>query len=260
MLQPSSPLAESGETWSLSEVLPAQFLNASRQGWQFGTLGGHALRVAAFSYAIAQSYGLHPRVCERLRRVATFHDIGKIFLSEALLNKPGPLTPSERRDIENHTVLGYELLLSSSLPTLREAAVIAFCHHERMDGLGYPRKRLGHEIPLGARIVSVADVFDALTSTRSYRPAMSEAQAAEIIRQGGGSQFDSEVVSAFSSVLERYPRLGQRIRWFTQDWPEPLPALLKNTLDVTRRTQADAAEDWLSDWADSDADWRSFSA
>ncbi len=125
--------------------------------------------------------------------------------------------------------MGYELLLASDLPTLREAAIIAYCHHERPDGLGYPRQRAAEEIPLTTRIVSVADVFDALTSDRSYRPALSDSRVCELLRQGGGSQFDPDVLDAFLRVLEHRPALGQRLRAFTQSASEPAPTLLKNT-------------------------------
>lgn len=256
---PSPP--DSPRHWTIGDLLPPHLLTLAARGWELGALGGHALRVAAISYAVARSYGLHERICQRLRHAAAFHDIGKMMLPQALLTKPGGLTPDERQLVQNHTVYGYQLLLRSDEPTLREAAVIAYCHHERVDGRGYPRQRAGGEIPLSARIVSVADVFDALTSDRSYRPALSEARALELLREGHGRHFDAEVVTAFLALLERQPDLGRRLRWFTQRRPEPADALLKHTrADAVALAEAPAPsaqhvpgreaerDDWVGAW------------
>lgn len=245
--------------WTIGDLLPPHLLALAARGWELGALGGHALRVAALSYAVARSYGLHERICRRLRHAAAFHDIGKMMLPAELLTKPGALTPRERQLIQNHTVFGYQLLLRSDEPTLREAAIIAYCHHERVDGRGYPRQRAGSEIPLSARIVSVADVFDALTSDRSYRPALSEARALELLREGSGRHFDAEVVAAFLALLERQPDLGRRLRWLTQRRAEPTETLLRHTradtvaLAETPTAQRAAVralepEDWTGAW------------
>jgi HD-GYP domain-containing protein (c-di-GMP phosphodiesterase class II) len=236
---------DGGGIWLLSSILPLGFLEASFNGWQLGSLGGHALRVAAYTYVIAEQYGLHERVCERFRIAAAFHDIGKLLLPTDLLNKPAPLTPAERCEVENHTRLGYDLLLASKHPSLREAALVAFCHHERIDGSGYPHKRTDQEIPLSARIVGVADVFDALTSQRPYRAAYSEEEALGFLQKGSGSRFDHSVVDALVQTLKTYPKLGERLRWFTgEKLPEVLPALEKT----------DSSLDY-GDWLEDEPDW-----
>jgi HD-GYP domain-containing protein (c-di-GMP phosphodiesterase class II) len=144
---------------------------------------------------------------KRLYRASPLHDIGKISIDDAILRKPGWLTPEEYEEIKKHTVVGHEILelASKNLPYadyLPMAAKIARHHHERFDGSGYPDGLAGQDIPLSARIVSVADVFDAITSDRVYRKAMSLEQAVEIITQGNGKMFDPVVVDAFQARLD----------------------------------------------------------
>lgn len=153
---------------------------------------------------------------DRLTLASSMHDIGKVGIPDAVLLKPGRLDDGERKVIEQHPDLGYRALDAilrhgGGDRLLEMSADIAACHHERWDGKGYPNGLAGDRIPLAARIVSVADVYDALTSLRVYKPAMPHEQAAELIRQGSGTQFDPEVVAAFDrmeasfrSVRERY--------------------------------------------------------
>lgn len=153
---------------------------------------------------------------DRLTLASSMHDIGKVGIPDAVLLKPGRLDDAERKIIERHPDLGYRALdailrRGGADRLLEMSADIAACHHERWDGTGYPNGLGGDRIPLAARIVSVADVYDALTSERVYKPAMPHEKAVELIRQGSGSQFDPEVVAAFErmdasfrSVRERY--------------------------------------------------------
>jgi putative nucleotidyltransferase with HDIG domain len=160
---------------------------------------GHSARVAAFSLEIADQLGYPNEKRETLRRAALLHDIGKIGIEDHILRKAGALNYLEAKQMRAHPIIGHEMLkdvpfLHSSLSGIRH-------HHERWDGTGYPDTLGGEMIPLQVRILSVADVFDALTSDRPYRPAMSVAEATEIIEREAGRQFDPAVVAAFKARL-----------------------------------------------------------
>jgi len=127
------------------------------------------------------------------------HDIGKIGISSACLLKQGPLTADEWEEIKRHPRLSYEIL--SAIPGMKEIALIALCHHERYDGGGYPEGLSGEAIPLGARMIAVADSFDAMTSDRVYRPKMSCREAESELRRCAGTQFDPQVVKTFCSLM-----------------------------------------------------------
>ena len=134
------------------------------------------------------------------------HDIGKIGIPEAVLRKPGPLTESERRLIETHTILGEQMVGEAALLRGHGARVVR-SHHERWDGQGYPDRLAREDIPLGARIFSIADALDAITSDRPYRPASTWEEAAAEIAAGAGTQFDPEVVDAFHDREEALERI-----------------------------------------------------
>lgn len=171
--------------------------------------GAHVERVGDSAAAIAHELALPPSTCERLRLASPLHDLGKIAISEAILRKPGPLSDLERRSMERHTEIGYELLRGSGNALLELAATVAWTHHECWDGSGYPHRLAGEEIPLAGRIVAVADVFDALTSDRPYRGAWSHDDALAHIGAESGRKFDPAVVEAFarsqSRMLEAVP-------------------------------------------------------
>jgi putative two-component system response regulator len=162
-----------------------------------GATGAHVERVSFYTEQIALALGLDPARAELLRLVSPLHDIGKIAVSESVLRKTGPLDPLERVEMQRHTDVGHELLAGSGTESLETAAVIAWTHHERWDGEGYPCGLAGEEIPLEGRIVAVADVFDALTSDRPYRRALSAADARAHLAAGRGTAFDPQVVDAF---------------------------------------------------------------
>ena len=161
--------------------------------------GAHIHRMAHYSRHIARGLGLSVEDQDLLLEAAPMHDIGKVGTPDLILLKMGKLTPEEFAVMKQHTVIGYEVLNASHAPMLRVAAEIAHTHHEKFDGSGYPRGLRGEEIPLFGRIVSVADVFDALTTARPYKKAWRLEDAAEFLKNGSGTHFDPACVSAFFS-------------------------------------------------------------
>src|SRR6266403_4174544 len=161
---------------------------------------GHSKRVTAFTIAMARAMGLSGERIRVIARGAFLHDIGKMAIPDAILRKPGSLTPEETAIMREHCYRGYQML--RKIPFLSEASDIVYAHQERYDGTGYPRGLKGDEIPLGARIFSVADTLDAMTSNRPYRAAQSAAAAREEIQRWSGRQFDPEVVKVFLSMPE----------------------------------------------------------
>lgn len=164
--------------------------------------GEHTDRMAPVAALLAALVGLDPIQVDLLRAAAPMHDVGKIGVSAQLLRKPGPLTAAERTEMERHTVVGHKIFADFESELSRTAASIALTHHERFDGNGYPHGLAREEIPLDGRITAVADVFDALLTDRSYRPAFPLAQAVGVMRDGRGSQFDPEIVDALLDNLE----------------------------------------------------------
>lgn len=156
---------------------------------------GHSKRVTAFTIAIARAMGLPREQINTIARGAFLHDIGKIAIPDKILNKPGKLTKEEMDVMQEHAYHGYQIV--KKIPFLNEAADIVYSHQERFDGTGYPRGLKGEQIPLGARIFSVADTLDAITSDRIYRAAQTLPAAKEEIARWAGRQFDPEVVRVF---------------------------------------------------------------
>jgi putative nucleotidyltransferase with HDIG domain len=159
---------------------------------------GHSKRVTAFTIAIARAIGLSSDQIRVIARGAFLHDIGKMAIPDAILRKPGALTPDEVVIMREHCYRGYQML--RKIPFLAEAAEIVYSHQERFDGTGYPRGLKGEGIPLGSRLFSVADTLDAITSNRPYRPAQTLEAAIEEIQKWSGRQFDPEVVKVFVSM------------------------------------------------------------
>jgi putative two-component system response regulator len=186
---------------TLRPTTPAAFDRAQLRSFA----GGHARRVGRTAVRIAGRMDLDPGYIQLLREAAPLHDIGKLTLPRGLTNKAGPLSERERALMETHTRAGARILGGSKDPMLQMAATIAAAHHERWDGGGYPEGLAGWEIPLCARIVSVADVFDALTHERPYKPAWQLERAVATIARCAGTQFDPDVVEAF---LDGPGRLG----------------------------------------------------
>ena len=167
-----------------------------------GATGAHLERVGSYAADIAIALGLSEARVELLRLAAPLHDIGKIAVGDKILRKTGMLTDEQRRLMKQHTDVGRDLLGGSGSELLELAATVAWTHHERWDGSGYPRGLKGEEIPLEGRIVAVADVFDALSSDRPYRPRLSVDEARAAVLEGSGRAFDPDVVEAFVLSLE----------------------------------------------------------
>jgi putative nucleotidyltransferase with HDIG domain len=161
---------------------------------------GHSKRVTAFTIAIARALGIPKEQIPIIARGAFLHDIGKMAIPDAILRKPGALTPEEVVIMREHCYRGYQMV--KKIPFLQEAAEIVYAHQERWDGTGYPRGLKGTEIPLGARMFSIADTLDAITSDRPYRPAQSLTAAREEIQRWAGRQFDPEIVKVFLTMPE----------------------------------------------------------
>jgi putative two-component system response regulator len=164
--------------------------------------GGHVNRMARVAAFLGRLSGLDRDHVLLLRAAAPMHDVGKIATPDGILQKPGPLTAEERKEMERHTTVGHQILDGSESDLLRMAAQIALTHHERWDGSGYPHGLSGESIPLEGRIVAVADVFDALLSDRCYRPQMTVSESVAVIEEGRGTQFDPEIVGLLLPHLE----------------------------------------------------------
>jgi HD superfamily phosphodiesterase len=165
------------------------------------TTYNHLVRMSLYSYLIAKEMGFDEEWCEKLKLAAPMHDIGKLGIKDTILLKPAKLTDEEFEEMKKHTIYGYEILKDSTIDILKMASNIALCHHEKYDGTGYPRGLKGEEIPIEARIVAVADVFDALTSRRPYKEPYEIERAVEIIEKDSGKHFDPKVVQSFKKAL-----------------------------------------------------------
>jgi ribonuclease P protein subunit RPR2 len=162
--------------------------------------GRHAERVAAYGLAIARAGGMSLADDPETEFGFLLHDVGKVAVPDAILFKPERLTEHERAVMERHPVIGWEIL--RDVDFLGDAKLVVRSHHERWDGLGYPDGLSREEIPLAARVFSVADTFDALTTDRPYRPGMDAMKARDVVVEVSGTQFDPAVVEAFMDVVE----------------------------------------------------------
>jgi putative nucleotidyltransferase with HDIG domain len=160
--------------------------------------GKHAERVTLFAIEIARELGLPAPDTPEVEFGFLLHDVGKLAIPDSILFKPGPLTTEERAMMSRHTIVGAEIM--RDIEFLAEASKVVRSHHERWDGNGYPDGLAGEEIPLNARVFAVADVFDALTTNRPYRVALSFEQARSMIEEESGSHFDPQVVDAFRRI------------------------------------------------------------
>jgi ribonuclease P protein subunit RPR2 len=162
--------------------------------------GKHAERVAAYGIAIARAGGMAIADDPDVEFGFLLHDVGKVAVPDAILFKPEPLDGPERDVMERHALIGWEIL--RDVDFLGDAKLVVRHHHERWDGEGYPDRLAGEDIPLAARVFSVADTFDALTTDRPYRKGMEIGVARSIIVEGSGTQFDPDIVEAFGKVTD----------------------------------------------------------
>lgn len=174
--------------------------------------GAHIQRMAHYSTHIAQNLGLPESDLDLLLEAAPMHDIGKVGIADAILLKPGRLNPEEFEIMKQHAQYGHDILAGSTSMTLRVGAQIALTHHEKFDGSGYPNGLKADQIPLFGRIVAIADVFDALTSERPYKPAWNLERAISHIRENAGSHFDPVCVEAFFVHWERVLEIRQHFQ------------------------------------------------
>lgn len=164
--------------------------------------GAHIQRMSHYAAAVAIRLGLKQKVVENILYSAPMHDVGKIGIPDSILLKPGKLDAHEWEVMKTHTRIGADILKGSTIGFLRMGEMIARTHHEKWDGSGYPEGLKGNKIPLAARIVAIADVFDALTSKRPYKAAFSIEKSVGIIKEERGHHFDPEVVDAFLSIQD----------------------------------------------------------
>lgn len=174
-----------------------------------GDTGEHVSRVALICRLIAEGMGLSPERCRMIYLAAPLHDVGKIAIADAILSKPGKLTPEEMAIMREHVIIGARILEKGSSDLIRTAELIALSHHERWDGTGYPDRLSGADIPVEARIVAIADVFDALCSERPYKAAWPIDKAHREIAALRGSHFDPACVDAFEAKWPEIAALMQ---------------------------------------------------
>jgi two-component system response regulator RpfG len=174
--------------------------------------GNHVLRMAKYSYLIAEKLGMSPEHCKLIELAAPMHDIGKIGIPDNILLKPGKLDPDEFTIMKTHPTIGYKILHGSPSKYLSLGAEIALAHHEKYDGSGYPNGTKGEAIPVEARIVAVADVFDALTSERPYKKKWTNEAAIEFLQANSGSHFDPACVAAFMEQQGQVAIIQQQLQ------------------------------------------------
>ncbi|MGY8828353.1 MAG: HD-GYP domain-containing protein, partial [Pseudomonadales bacterium] len=174
--------------------------------------GNHIMRIGESAALLARAYGMDAPWVELLRQAAPMHDVGKIGIPDSILCKPGKLTDDERLVMNTHAQIGHDILQDSAAsPLLVLAAEIALHHHEKWDGSGYPQGLAGEAIPLSARIVALCDVYDALRSTRPYKPAWPAEKAQALIREQAGQHFDPALVQLMESLFEHIEGVHRRL-------------------------------------------------
>jgi putative two-component system response regulator len=170
----------------------------------------HIQRMSEYSAVIARGLKLPPAEVELILHASRMHDVGKIAVPESILRKPSSLDPQEWTVMRQHSTIGSRILDNSSSQILQAGRVIALHHHERWDGAGYPNGLAGSDIPLWGRICAVADVFDAVTSERPYKPAFPNEEALQLLRDGRGTHFDPRVVDVFFECLDEILAIQDR--------------------------------------------------
>jgi putative two-component system response regulator len=171
--------------------------------------GDHIWRMAAYARELAQACGWGAEECRTLELAAPMHDTGKIGIPESILRKPSALTPDEWVIMKSHTVIGHHILSKSDAPVFKLAAEVALRHHEKWNGGGYPDGLSGKDIPESARIVAMADVFDALTMRRPYKDAWPIEQAMATLKASAGSHFEPRLINLFESILPKILEIKQ---------------------------------------------------
>lgn len=174
--------------------------------------GNHIIRIAKYSRVLAETLDLSAEMCEVIEHASPMHDVGKIGIPDNILLKPDKLTEHELRIMRQHTLMGHKILSGSKSKYMTMGATIALHHHEKFDGTGYPYGLSGVDIPIEARIVAVADVFDALTTVRPYKGAWSFEDALQHLSDGRNQHFDPEVIDAFEESLTKIRTIYQNLQ------------------------------------------------
>jgi putative two-component system response regulator len=181
--------------------------------------GAHIVRMAKYSALIADGIQLDAETVALIEAAASMHDIGKVGTPDRILLKPGKLDPDEWIIMRQHASIGYEILANSQAPLLTLAASIALHHHEKFDGSGYPNGLAGDAIPIEGRIVAIADVFDALTSTRPYKPAWEVERALQYLQDERGRHFDARLVDVFLAKIDQVKAIMDQYTDITAEGP-----------------------------------------
>lgn len=179
--------------------------------------GMHIWRMASYAKALAQALGWDHDKCRLIEMAAAMHDTGKLGIPHEILRKPGKLTPEEWEIMKTHSQLGYDILSRSDAPLFKLAAEIALYHHERWDGTGYPKGLAGQAIPESARIVALADVYDALSMNRPYKDSWPVERVVATMLEGSGKHFEPRLVSTFMSILPQFEMIREQWREREQD-------------------------------------------
>ena len=174
--------------------------------------GNHVKRVAEYSKILALNYGLPEYFANMLKQASPMHDIGKVAIPDAILNKPGRFDDNERKIMDTHAELGFEMLRSSNRPLLKLAATVAYEHHEKWDGSGYPRGLKGDQIDIAGRITAIADVFDALGSDRVYKKAWDDERIFNLFKEERGKHFDPKLIDIFFNNLDDFLKVREQFK------------------------------------------------
>ncbi len=174
--------------------------------------GNHVKRVAKYSKILALHYGLPETEAELLKQASPMHDIGKVAIPDAILNKPGRLNEEERLIMDTHSQLGYDMLNSSDRPLLKMASIVAYEHHEKWNGKGYPQGLSGEDIHIYGRITALADVFDALGSSRVYKEAWDDERIFKMFKEERGEHFDPRLIDIFFENLEEFLKVRDSLK------------------------------------------------
>lgn len=174
--------------------------------------GNHVKRVAEYSQLLATYYGLDDKEAEMLKQASPMHDIGKVAIPDAVLNKPGRFDEAERKIMDTHAALGYEMLKHSNRALLKTAAIVAYEHHEKWDGTGYPRGLRGENIHIYGRITALADVFDALGSDRCYKKAWDDEKIFNLFKEERAKHFDPKLIDIFFEHLDEFLKIRDSLK------------------------------------------------
>lgn len=179
--------------------------------------GNHVKRVAEYTYLLAKYYGLPEKECDMLKQASPMHDIGKVAIPDAVLNKPARYNDEERAIMDTHAQLGYDMLKYSNRPLLKMASIVAYEHHEKWNGKGYPNQTTGEDIHIYGRITALADVFDALGSERVYKPAWDDEKIFKMFKEERGKHFDPTLIDIFFDHLDEFLHIRDTMKDIVKD-------------------------------------------